>query len=308
MWRKILQNFWFKLAAVVMALLLWFHVATDRVYEYTERLPLEITNVPQQLLLAERLPDYVNVTIQGRGKELLKLILAEKKTLKIDAGEFNRGETDYAVKPEDIPIAEGLELKVTTLLPPKNLKVRLDYPMEKQLPVKPNISVVPADGYEQVDGLHYAPKEVVISGPRMWVRNLQEVETQKQVIQDAKESVSGQIDLVLPEGYNLSLSQEKINYSVSLERTEERRIPARAIFAVNLGRKTEVELRPDSVTLTVAGAQSLVSQLEPDSIKVTVDCLQVSRRDTVRLPVRVDLPTGIRLVRAEPDSVRALPK
>jgi YbbR domain-containing protein len=308
MWRRIFQNFWFKLVAVVMALLLWLNVATDRVYQYTERFPLEITDIPQQLLLAEKPPDHVNVTVEGKGKELLKLILAEKKSLKIDAAEFKRGETDYTVKPEDVPIPEDLELTVTTILPPKNLKVRLDYSMEKPLPVKPEVRVIPADGYEQVGGLHYSPKEVVISGPRMWLRNLQEIQTQKQEIQDAKESVSGQLGLVLPEGYNLSLSQDKINYSANVERTEERETPARKISPVNLARKAEVELRPDSVTLTFVGAQSLIDQLEPDSIRVFVDCSQVSRRDTVKLPVRVDLPAGIRLVSAQPDSVQAVLK
>jgi YbbR domain-containing protein len=142
----------------------------------------------------------------------------------------------------------------------------------------------------------------------MWLRNLQEIQTKKQQIQDAKESVSGQLDLVLPEGYNLSLSQDRINYSANVEKTEERRTPARAVSPVNVARRAKVELRPDSVALTVAGAQSLINQLELDSIRVLVDCSQVSRRDTVRLPVQVDLPAGIRLVRAEPDSVEALLK
>jgi YbbR domain-containing protein len=308
MWRMIFKNFWFKLAAVFMALLLWLNVATDRVYQYTERIPLEITDIPQQLLLAEKLPDHVDVTIQGKGKELLKLILADEKSLKIDAGEFKRGETDFTVKPEDVPIPGDLELTVTAVLPPKNLKVRLDYGMEKQLSVKPDITVVPADGYEQVGGLHYSPKEVVISGPRMWLRNLQEIQTKKQVIQDARESVSGQLDLVLPEGYNLGLSQDKINYSANVEKTQERQTPPRAISPVNVSRRAEVKLRPDSIALILAGAQSVINQLELDSIRVFVDCSQVSRRDTVKLPVRVNLPAGIRLLRAQPDSVEAVLK
>jgi YbbR domain-containing protein len=294
--------------AVVMALLLWLNVATDRVYQYTERFPLKITDLPEQLLLAEKLPDHVNVTVEGKGKELLKLILAEKKTLKIDAAEFKRGETDYTVRPEDVPIPEDLELTVAAILPPKNLKVRLDYGMEKQLPVKPEVQVTPADGYEQVGGLHYSPKEVVVSGPRMWLRNLQEIQTQKQEIQDAKESVSGQVGLILPEGYNLSLSEDKINYSANVEKTEQTETPARSISPLNVPRRADIELRPDSASLTLAGAQSLINQLEPDSIRVFVDCSQASRRDTVKLPVRVDLPVGIRLVSTRPDSVLAVLK
>ena len=146
-----------------MALLLWFHVATDKMYEHTETFPLEIFNISERLILAERLPDQVAVKIRGKGKELLKLLLAEKKSLKIDAKEFKRGETKYNIKPEYIPIPEGLELKITEILPSQNLKIRLDYPMEKKVKVQPKIQIFPAEGFEEVGGVHYNPKEVTLS-------------------------------------------------------------------------------------------------------------------------------------------------
>lgn len=288
-----------------MALLLWFHVATDKTYEYSERFPLQILNVPEQLLLAEKLPQQVSVTIRGKGKELLKLMMAETKSVKIDAKEFTRGETDYVIKPEQIPIPEGLELRVTTVLPPKNLKIRLDYPMEKELGVQPNITVRPAEGFEQVGDLHYNPKEVSISGPRMWVRNLKVIHTEEKVIEGASQPISEQIDLILPEGYNLGLSEQKVNYSVNLERVVERRFFSLAVEAIRVPRRGEVMLEPDSISVTVSGVQSLISQMSPDSIRVTVDCAEASRKDTVHFPILVELPAQVKLIKTEPDSVAA---
>lgn len=304
----IFQNLWFKLVAVVMALLLWFHVATDKDYEYSDKFPLEIVGIPEPLLLAERLPDHANVTIRGKGKELLKLKIAEKDSLRIDAREFKRGDTEYLIKPEDVPLPEGLELSVTTVLPPKKLKISLDYPMEKKLQVRPQVTVLPAEGFVQTGEVHYSPKEVMISGPRMWVRNLKDIHTQEKVIEDATESISEQIDLMLPEGYNLSLSQRKVSYSVNVERMVERQMSNLPVKTTNLPRRTQIILQPDSIDLTVAGAQSLVNQVNPDSIGVIVSCAGVSRGDTVKLPVSVTLPAGIRLVRVETDSVEALIK
>jgi hypothetical protein len=80
------------------------------------------------------------------------------------------------------------------------------------------------------------------------------------------------------------------------------------VHSLNLPRRAEVRLHPDSISLTIVGAQSLINQVNTDSIKVTVDCTGVSRGDTAILAVRVDLPIGIRLVKAEPDSVEALIK
>jgi YbbR domain-containing protein len=308
MWRTIFQNLWFKLVAVAMALLLWFHVATDNVYEYGDKFPLELAKIPETLLLAEKLPEYVNVTIQGKGKELIKLMVTEKESLKIDAGEFKRGETDYSIKPEDVPLPEGLELRVANILPPKNLKINLDYPMEKKVQVQPRITVLPEDGFIKVGDPHYNPKEVTISGPRTWVRNISEVVTRERIIENAKEPISEQIDLVKPEGYNLVLSQQKINYSLNVERTAERRLSDLPVKIMNPPRRGKVELQPDNISLTLSGAQSLIDKVDIDSIRVTINCAKLSRGDTTRLPLSVNLPPGTKLVKAEPDSVNTIIK
>jgi len=308
MWRILFQNFWFKLVAILMALLLWFHVATDQVYEHTDTFPLEIFNIPERLILAEKLPEQVSVTIRGKGKELLKLLLVEKKSLKIDAQKFKRGEIDYGIQPEQIPIPEGLELRETNVLPPKNLKIRLDYPMEKKVKVQPNIKIMPAEGFKQVGELHHNPEEVMISGPRMWVRSLKVIHTQKQVIENAEEPIFDQVDLVLPQGYNLTLSSHRINFSVNIERTVERKIINLPVRATNISKQKEVTLEPDSIGVTISGAESVVNQILPDKIKVTVNCAKAKRNETVKFPVLVKLPANVELKKVEPDSVEVFIK
>lgn len=306
MWRILFQNFWVKLVAIVMALLLWFHVATDKESEHIQTFPLEIINIPERLVLAQKLPDQVSVTIQGKGKELLKLLLAEKKSVKIDVQEFKMGETDYEVKPEQVPIPEGLELKVTNVLPPRSLKVILDYPMDKRVRVQPDVKILPADGFELVGQVLYNPREVTLSGPRIWVRGVNVIYTEKVVIGNANEAISDQVDLVLPEGYNLSLSGTKINFSQKVERNLERRISGLPVKSINLPGRSKVMLQPDSVRVTISGAESLVKEITPDQIEVTVDCAKVRRKETVKLPVLISLPQEINLKRAEPDSVEVL--
>jgi YbbR domain-containing protein len=304
MWRILFENLWFKLVAIAMALFLWFHVATDKISERTDTFPLEILNIPERLILAEELPGQVAVTIRGKGKELLKLLLAEKKGLKIDAAEFKRGETDFSIKPEQVPLPEGLELRVTDVLRPQNLKINLDYPMDKKVGIQPNVRILPAQGYEHVGEAHYNPKEVTISGPRMWVRGLKVIHTEEKVIEDAQEAVSDQVDLVLPEGYNLSLSETRINFSQNIERTVQRKISDLPVESVNVPKRREVLLEPDKVSLTISGAESEVKGLAPDKIEVTVNCAKAKREETVTLPVLVKLPENISLELAEPDSVK----
>lgn len=303
MWRFIFQNFWFKLMAILMALLLWFHVATDKVYEYTQTFPLGIINIPSNLVLAEKLPDQVEVKIRGKGKELLKLFLSERKSVNIDAKEFKNGETNYDLKPNQIPIPEGLELQVTDIRSPQELKIKLDHLLDKKVKIQPNVQILPADGFVQVGELHYTPKEVVISGPTMWVNGLEEAFTQKKVIQNADKPISDQLDLVLPPGYNLNLSFRRISFSVDIQKTGEKIFSDLLVQLINIPKYREVEIQPDRIRVTISGAESLVSRISPDKIKVMIDCAKAAKREKTKLPILVELPSEITLKKAEPDSI-----
>jgi hypothetical protein len=308
MWRIIFQSFSFKLAAVVMALLLWFHVATDKVYEHGHSFSLEILNVPERLILAEELPDQIDVKFRGKGKELLKLLLAEKKSVNIDAQEFERGETDYSIEPGEVPIPEGLDLRVTGILPSENLKVWLDYSMEKELKVLPVIRIVPAEGFDKVGELHYNPQEITISGPRMWVRDLKEIGTQEMTIEDADKPISDQVDLALPEGYNLLLSSPRVNFSQNVERIVDRRISGLPVELTNVPRRREVAIEPDSIDVIISGTQSLLEEIGAEQLKVTLDCAKAKKDETVKLPVEVKLPAKVGLSQVLPDSIETTMK
>ena len=308
MWRIIFQSFSFKLAAIVMALLLWFHVATDKVYEHGHNFPLEILNVPERLILAEEIPHEIDVKVRGKGKELLKLLLAEKRSISINAQEFKRGETDYSIEADQVPIPEGLELRVTGILPSENLKVWLDYSMEKEVKVQPVVKIVAAEGFEKVGELYYNPQEITISGPRMWVRDLKEIGTREMVIEDADEPVSDQVDLVLPEGYNLLLSSLKVNFSQNVERIAEKKISGLPVELTNVPRRREIDIEPDSIDVTISGAQSLLQEIGAEQLRVTVDCANAKKDETVKLPLEVMLPAKVSLKQALPDSIQATMK
>jgi YbbR domain-containing protein len=308
MWRFLFRNFWYKLAALIMALLLWFHVATDHIYETTRTFPLEIVNLPPQLVLSEKIPRQVEVDIRGRGKEHLKFLLSERRSIKIDAKLFKTGETDYVIKPQQIPIPEGLELEVTNIILPQELKIKLDNLLEKQVEVRPRITILPEKGFIQVGELHYSPKSVVVSGPKSWVTNLKEIYTSQKVLDKVTKPVSEQADLLLPPGYNLHLSSQTITFSADVQKSADRRIPDLPVQVIGLPPYREVTLQPESISVVITSAETLVNRLNPDDIRVTVDGTRIKRRELTTLPVKVELPADVILKEALPDSVEVLEK
>jgi YbbR domain-containing protein len=303
MWKFIFENFGFKIAALVMALLLWFHVATEKVYEYTKSFPLTISNVPKGLILSEQVPKEVRVRIRGKGKGLLKLLLMEKEKLQIDTKNFKVGESDYTPKPEEIPIPEGLELKVEEILSPKSIKINLDRLTEKKVSIRSQITILPKEGYLQVGEVSLAPNEVAISGPIKLVRGIESIDTEKKVLEDVAEPISDRIGLTLPKGYNLDLSFKQVNFSANVQKAMEKEIPGVPVETINVPSGRMAKVQPDSIKVVILGGENLMSHLTKDQIKVTIDCGRVKRNVETKLKPLIKLPLMTSLVRTEPDSL-----
>jgi YbbR domain-containing protein len=303
MWKFIFENFGFKIAALVMALLLWFHVATEKVYEYTKSFPLTISNVPKGLILSEQVPKEVRVRIRGKGKGLLKLLLMEKEKLQIDTKNFKVGESDYTPKPEEIPIPEGLELKVEEILSPKSIKINLDRLTEKKVSIRSQITILPKEGYLQVGEVSLAPNEVAISGPIKLVRGIESIDTEKKVLEDVAEPISDRIGLTLPKGYNLDLSFKQVNFSANVQKAMEKEIPGVSVETINVPSGRMAKVQPDSIKVVILGGENLMSHLTKDQIKVTIDCGRVKRNVETKLKPLIKLPLMTSLVRTEPDSL-----
>jgi YbbR domain-containing protein len=306
MWKFIFENFWFKIVALVMALLLWFHVATEKVYEYTKNFPVKISNLPKGLILSEEIPQEVQVNIRGKGKELLKLLLTEKKNLQIDIKDFKAGESDYTFKPQEIPIPEGLDLKVDEIVSPKSIKINLDHSTEKKVPIHSQITILPEEGYLQVGEVSLAPLEVVISGPIKLVRGIESIETEKKVLDGVTQPISDRIGLTLPKGYNLKLSFNQVKFSADVQKGIEKEIPSVPVETVNLPKGRKAIIQPDSIKVVIFVAENVVGQLTENQIKVTIDCGRVKRNVETKLRPLVKLPPIASLMRTEPDSLMVM--
>lgn len=303
MWKFIFENFGFKIVALVMAVLLWFHVATEKTYEYTKSFPLKISNIPKELILSQEVPKDARVKIRGKGKELLKLLLLEKRNVQIDIRDFKMGERNYILKPEEIPIPEGLDLRVEEILSPQSITIDLDRLLEKKVPIRSQIMILPEEGYLQIGEVNLERNEVVISGPARLVKGIESIQTEKKVIDKVTAAISDRIGLKLPQGYNLKLSFSEVNFSSNVQKGMTKQILGVPVEVLNLPKGRKAEVKPENIKVVLFGGEEVVTNLTRDQIRVTTDCAKVKRNVQTKLKPSVELPPTVSLTRTEPDSL-----
>lgn len=81
---KIFSNLGWKLVAILLALVLWFHVATEKTYEKVFPAKIEAIGLPRNLDIETIEPGATRVSVVGSGKQLLQLMVTGGVSVYLD--------------------------------------------------------------------------------------------------------------------------------------------------------------------------------------------------------------------------------
>ena len=98
------DNLGLKLAALLLALLVYLNVYLDRPAEMTLSFPVQITGLGDSLALSGPVPSTVQAQVRGTGKQLLRLRVTEPP-VKISLDGVGPSRFERAVSVEDLPLA-----------------------------------------------------------------------------------------------------------------------------------------------------------------------------------------------------------
>jgi len=78
------NNIGWKIAGILLALALWFHLATEKDYEKIVRVEMEFVGLPQNMVVEKTDPEFMDIAVTATGKQLISLSFSEELKLKID--------------------------------------------------------------------------------------------------------------------------------------------------------------------------------------------------------------------------------
>ena len=304
--RLLFRDFRIKALALVMALAVYVHVFSGQERETIYTVPIVIAPLPAGLVLANAPPDHARIRVHASGKDLLKLrtrgFRAEVKLDTPGAGSLQR-----PLLGSDFQLPRGVRPLSVEVLDPRVLHLDLEYAATVELPVAPRITgTIPADR-----ALFHKPiaepAVIRVDGPGSVIAGLDSVRTKPVSIDGLRGDFEREVQLeLLP---NLTTQPERVFLRIELEERMERRSPLLAVQVAAISLSRVVAVDPDSATLFVSGAVSVVRPLKLVNAQLITD---VSRRGPrlQRVPLRAvisDRPLGAPLiVRCEPESVQVL--
>ena len=152
--------------AYIMALSLWFIVNLNGDYRITINIPIEVGAIPQDMALAEGLPEFLEVEVSGDGWKLVNLY-SNPPEIPIDVIEgevnlFNQVRQRFTVE-QDVSV-----LKVQPLF----ISIGLEKKISKKIPIKLHSDLQFEDRYGLVRDPVFNPDSLTITGARSQINKI----------------------------------------------------------------------------------------------------------------------------------------
>jgi YbbR domain-containing protein len=294
MTRWIFSNIALKIGSVAIALLLWFHVVTERWVVETVTAPIKYQGLAEDLVVVNEVQTEVRFQVRTKVKQLILLDYLGNPFARIDLSTVTQGSNVIDLSGEFIVLPSWRPLEVMGIVGPKSIAIETDSRAEKTVAVKPQFSGTPLEG-NFIKTIRLVPDTVVLIGGQTQIRKVKEVYTDTIDVAGRHEKCSIETGIMLPEP-GFTSTTEMVTVQLTFERY---RLKTLSGVPITLKGNRHLVVLPGSLEVTVMGPESLLEEVASKDIKVFVDA---KAPGTAVVPF-FNLPDGIAFKSCDPPRV-----
>jgi len=215
MFKLLTDNWTLKLLSLAFALLLWMFIMGERRLEVGYRVPLELQNVPQELMVANEVPSLVDVRVSGPQTLQMK-VSPNDISIIVDLTDLKPGLTTFKRLEERLNLPSGL---LVTRLSPSFIDLKLERIKQKLVPVKIALIGEPMSGF-RVSSVKLVPDEVLVEGAETELKSISEVITEEVDLNGVNEGFSLIVPLVYRGTYTHFKDERTTEVQVEIQPVE----------------------------------------------------------------------------------------
>ncbi len=302
--RIFLDDLGLKLLSLAFATLLWMFVVGEKRSEVSLSLPLELTQMPAEMVVVSPVPEAVRVRLNGP-RTLLAAINPQQLAVTLSMEGVLPGISAFEILPSRLNLPRGVEV---TYISPSVVTLDIDRKARRMLPVRPRTKGVPAEGYEVAE-LRVVPSQVEIEGAERVVTKLREAPTEIVDVGGLDGGVTRPVQLSLLDPTLRPLVQKALQLEIVVREMRAQRefiqVPVELAEAPQVGPPAWV-LTPPAVDVALEGPLLALSKLKTADVQV--------RASLAGLPpgggaaaVTVLVPAGVTVLSATPAEVELRP-
>ncbi len=296
-WKDLFLKDWLlKILALGFSVLLWSFVVGQEKAEIGIPVPLEIVNLPPNLVISNDIPSSIEIRVFGP-RSIIKNIATKNLTKVIDLKDAAPGKELIHLAPDDFTLPRGLKI---LRIKPNIIEIELQPLLRKRLQVKPVLINSVASGYE-VERVYVEPRETQVSGSAREVASLKYLELSPINLRGVRETFTEEVGLNL-QGLHLTVegpSKFKVTIYIRPSRGEKkiRHVPVR----LKKG-DYKVSIWPTEVSVKLEGEKPSLDKVRIEEIKASLDVSKLEP-GSYKLKPEIHAPSGFECTGVTPEKI-----
>ena len=294
---------WFlSILSILIALGLWYMVGREDVVDKTVTVPIELLNLPRDMIIASQFKRDIEVTMSGPRAAIEKMS-ASSVTRQVNLANAQPGTFVINNDTDSIPAPRGISI---LRVQPASILLSIDKLAQKYFPVVSVTKGEVAAGF-QLDGLTMDPSGIPITGPETVLSQVEELRTKIIDLSGLKESKQTQVPLDLAPGIVDLIGNTSVTANIRVSvKTVEKVVPGVEINLVLNGEKQKISPARADVLMRVP--QTLANKgIDPREL-INLTATMNPDWETARLIAAPKERDGLRVevISIFPDAVRLL--
>lgn len=243
-WQQLWTKDWvLKVISLLLATVLWYYVGGEETVDKNVSMPIEIINLPRDLVISNQFKKEIEVTVSGP-RSLIQEMTNKKVTRQINLADAMPGTNVIENNNDSIQVPRG----ITVLrIQPASIILSLDKLIQKQFPVIPVTTGDAALGYS-LKNLRMDPDAITITGPETILSQVDELLTRIIDINGMTESKQIQVPLDLEPFIVELIGETSVTAEIMIQiQVEMKSLPGVPVTVIN-GDATS-SLHPDHVDI-----------------------------------------------------------
>jgi len=209
--------------AMLFSISLWLIVNMGRDYNITMSIPIEITNLPDDVALSNEIPEKAAVSISGEGWNLFTLYTNPPLiSLSVESQQVNMFEQ---VRQQIGSITDVSVMQVD----PMFLEIETEQRVTRKVPIQSQVQVTARDQFGILGSIRFSPDSISVTGPASRVEEIEAWNTVSSEIRDVNSNLDLNIELEQPRpGLRVNPEQVSLMAEVAEFTEAEVRIPVRS--------------------------------------------------------------------------------
>ncbi|MDH3393166.1 MAG: CdaR family protein [Desulfobulbaceae bacterium] len=239
------KNWAIKLLSLFFAIFLWYFVVGEDKVDMTVHIPVEIVNLPRDLVISNQFKKQLEVTVAGpRG--LIRGIANQHVSRAVDLSKATPG--SMLVRNDEDAISFPRGIRVLRVQPPY-INLLLDRLIQRELPIKAQLTGKPDNGFE-IESIIFEPPVLSLTGPQAVLGNETQLKTASIDVRDLTAPVTKEVSLKLKPAISELIGETTVTAHINIvEKTLFRRANDIPLTIKNLASPYSATSKPTYVNI-----------------------------------------------------------